>query len=120
MGNRRWGDCSLLRPLKNPAREKYEIRIRCPEVTFLGKRDQPDFGLLVITLYPREKIIDLRSLKQYLFSFRGELASYERLINVLYDDLMAVFEPDQLILEMRLRPRGGIASTLRVDSAWRR
>ncbi len=120
MENRRWGSCSLLRPIKNPVREKYAIHIRCPEVTFLGKRGQPDFALLLVNLYPRETIIDLRSLKQYLFSFRNELMSYERLINVLYDDLMAVFEPDQLILEMKLRPRGGISSTLRIDSAWRR
>ncbi len=116
---RTWGDRSLLQAIKNPSRERYEIRIHCPEVTFIGKKEQPDFACLDITFCPNETIIDLRSLKRYLFSFREVLMSYERLVNVLYQDLIETYRPSQLILEMKLRPRGGLASALKVDSEWR-
>ncbi len=109
----------MLRSIKNPCRQKYEIRVHCPEITFIGRKDQPDFARLDITYHPRDVVIDLKSLKQYLFSFRNELMSYERFINVLYDDLANTYNPVALTVEMELRPRGGISSKLRVDSAWR-
>jgi 7-cyano-7-deazaguanine reductase len=88
-------------------------------VTFVGRPEQPDFACLDIAMYPTDRIIELKSLKHYLFSFREELMSYETFINVLYDDLMATYRPERLILRMRLRTRGGIASQLKIDSAWR-
>ncbi len=116
---RTWGDSSLLKSLKNPSREAYRIQVHCPEVTFLGKRDQPDFACVDIALYPTDRVIELKSLKQYLFSFRGALMSYERFINVLYDDLMETYRPSRLVVQVRLRARGGIRSKLRIDSQWR-
>jgi len=117
--NRTWGDPSLLKSLKNPSREPYRIQVHCPEVTFLGKRDQPDFACVDIALSPTDRVIELKSLKQYLFSFRGALVSYERFINVLYDDLMETYRPARLVVQVRLRARGGIRSKLRIDSQWR-
>lgn len=116
---RAWGDRALLRWLKNPTRQRYRIQLHCPEVTFVGKREQPDFACLDIAMDPSDRIIELKSLKRYLFSFREELMSYERFINVLYDDLMATYYPDRLVVRMRLRSRGGISSKLKIDSAWR-
>jgi 7-cyano-7-deazaguanine reductase len=113
------GDRSLLRSLNNPSQERYEIQVHCPEVTFLGKREQPDFACLDVTLVPTDRVIELKSLKRYLFSFREEVMSYERFLNVLYDDLMATYRPARLVLELHLRARGGISSNLKVDSAWR-
>jgi len=117
--SRAWGDPSLLKSLKNPSRERYRIQVHCPEVTFLGKRDQPDFACVDIALYPTDRVIELKSLKQYLFSFRGALMSYERFINVLYDDLTETYRPARLVVQIRLRARGGIRSKLRIDSQWR-
>lgn len=114
-----WGDRSLLRSLKNPTRERYRIQLHCPEVTFVGRREQPDFACLDIAMDPSDRIVELKSLKRYLFTFREELMSYERFINVLYDDLMATYRPDRLIVRMRLRSRGGISSQLKIDSLWR-
>lgn len=116
---RTWGDRSLLGALKNPTQERYRVQLHCPEVTFVGRKDQPDFACVDIVMDPSERIIELKSLKRYLFSFREELMSYERLINVLYDDLMAVYRPSRLIVQVRMRARGGISSKLKIDSAWR-
>ncbi len=117
--NRTWGDPSLLKSLKNPSRKAYRIQVHCPEVTFLGKREQPDFACVDIALFPADRVIELNSLKQYLFSFRDALMSYERFINVLYDDLMETYRPARLVVQVRLRARGGIRSKLRIDSQWR-
>lgn len=46
--------------------------------------------------------------------------SYERFINVLYDDLTEVYGPKELVIEVEFRPRGGISSRLKVDSKWRK
>jgi 7-cyano-7-deazaguanine reductase len=45
--------------------------------------------------------------------------SYERLINIFYDDLMAVYEPERLRVVMICNPRGGISSKLTIDSDWK-
>ncbi|MHC4402481.1 MAG: preQ(1) synthase [Planctomycetota bacterium] len=116
---RRWGDRSLLESLRNPCRETYEVQIHCPEVTFIGRVDQPDFACIDITMFPGERVIELKSLKRYLFSFRNAVMSYERFVNVLYNDLMETYRPAWLVVQMDLRARGGISSKLKIDSAWR-
>ena len=80
--------------------------------------EQPDFGVLYITIYPTKKIIELKSLKQYTYQLRNIVVSYERLINVVYDQLMEVYKPDRLRLVLKSNPRGGISSRLVVDSDW--
>lgn len=116
---RRWGNPRLLESLRNPSQETYEVHVHCPEVTFIGKVDQPDFACVDLTMFPDDRIIELKSLKRYLFSFRDALMSYERFINVLYDDLMETYRPKRLILQTELRARGGISSRLKIDSDWR-
>lgn len=116
---RRWGDQSLLQYLKSPTHERYEIRYHCPEVTFVGRKEQPDFACVDIMLVPTDRVIELKSLKRYLYSFRESLMCYERFINVLYQDLMATYQPQRLVVRMQLRARGGISSRLKIDSAWR-
>lgn len=111
-------DKSLLKALPNPTAEAYEIKIKIPEFTFLGARNQPDFAVAYITFYANKKIIELKSLKFYIYQLRDVTVSYERLINVLYDHLMDVYEPDRLRLVMIFNPRGGISSKLTIDSDW--
>lgn len=96
----------------------YEQRIEIPEFTFLGAASQPDFGHITIWFYSDEKIIELKSLKQYIFSWRDIHISYERAINVMYEHLMDVYEPARLRVEISFRPRGGISSELTIDSDW--
>ena len=108
----------ILKSIPNPSKDAYEIKIKIPELTFEGVRGQPDFGHLYITFYPCDKVIELKSLKEYFFAFRSQIYSYERIINVIYEDLTSVYEPARLRLVLVCNPRGGISSKLTVDSDW--
>jgi len=114
----KWSDKTLLKPISNPSGDGYEINIKNPEITFIGVKDQPDFATVYLIFYPKESVIELKSLKKYFQNFRNTLVSYERLINVVYDDLMEVYEPNRLRIEMEFSPRGGISSRLVIDSDW--
>jgi 7-cyano-7-deazaguanine reductase len=92
--------------------------MKVPELTFMGDKDKPDFASLYLTFYPGASVIELKSLKEYDYEFRNQLYSYERIINVIYDDLMAVYKPKRLRLVLVTNPRGGISSRLCVDSDW--
>jgi len=111
-------DKTILKAIPNPSKEPYEIKIKVPEFTFLGVNEQPDFGVLYITIFPSKKIIELKSLKQYAYHLRNIVVSYERLINVVYNDLIEVYNPDRLRLVLKSNPRGGISSRLVIDSDW--
>lgn len=113
-----WSDISILISLPNPSTQGYEIKIKTPEITFLGVLNQPDFADAFITFYPNQTIIELRSLKLYFQQFREKVISYERLINVIFEDLISVYAPTRLRVVMTLSPRGGISSKLTIDSDW--
>nr|WP_256489505.1 hypothetical protein [Pleionea sp. CnH1-48] len=85
----------------------------------MGVQGQPDFAAVYLTFYPNKKIIELKSLKQYVYQLRNIVVSYERLINVFYDHLIEVFEPERLRVVMICNPRGGISSRLTIDSDWK-
>jgi 7-cyano-7-deazaguanine reductase len=117
--NSHWSKAHLLRRIPNPTKEAYEQKILIPELTFVGTANQPDFGEVLLTFYPNEWTVELKSIKQYKDAYRDTMASYERLANVMFEDLMAVYAPLRLRLMMRLRPRGGISSCLTIDSDWK-
>ena len=112
-------DKTILKSIPNPSKEAYEIKIKIPEFTFLGVQNQPDFADVFITFYPKKKIIELKSLKLYVQHLRDIVVSYERLINVFYDHLMDVYDPERVRLTMICNPRGGISSKLTIDSDWK-
>ena len=113
-----WSDSSILTTITNPTELGYEVKIKNPEMTFLGVKNQPDYASVFITFYPKAKVIELKSLKLYFQQFRNTIISYERLINVVYDDLMKAYEPNRLRITMIFNPRGGISSKLTIDSDW--
>jgi 7-cyano-7-deazaguanine reductase len=112
-------DAGILKSIPNPSKGAYEIKIKIPECTFLGVQEQPDFATIYLAFYPKNKIIELKSLKRYTFQLRDIVVSYERLINIIYEDLMRVYEPDRLRIVMVCNPRGGISSKLTIDSDWK-
>lgn len=116
--NSHWSKAHLLNRIPNPTEEAYEQKIHIPEFTFVGTMNQPDFGEVLLTFYPKKWTIELKSLKQYKDAHRESVASYERLANVIYEDIMGVYDPIRLRLMMKLRPRGGISSVLTIDSDW--
>ena len=107
-------DETILAAIKNPTDEAYEIKLELPECTFLGVKEQPDFADIYLIFYPNKRVIELKSLKQYVFQLRNIVVSYERLINIMYDHLMSVYEPHRLRLVMVCNPRGGISSRLTI------
>lgn len=114
----RWSDRTILKALPNPSPDGYEVRIKQPEITFLGVPNQPDFATTFITIYPKNSIVELKSLKFYFHQFRDKVISYERLINVIYEDLVAVYKPVRFRIVMVFRPRGGISARIAIDSDW--
>ena len=114
-----WSDRGILKCITNPTQEAYEIKIKNPEITFEGDSGKPDFAIAYITFYPNKSVIELKSLKEYFYQFRTKWFSYERLINVIYDDLVDVYKPNRLRIVMEFNPRGGISSKLTIDSDWK-
>ena len=77
-------DSSMLKSIPNPEKVKpYEVKIKQPEVTFLGVYNQPDFATLYVLMYPNGRIVELKSFKEYFHQYRDVVISYERLINQL-------------------------------------
>ena len=111
-------DINILKAIPNPSSGAYEIKIKIPEFTFLGVREQPDFAAIYLTFYPDKKVIELKSLKEYVYQLRNIIVSYERLINIIYDHLMETYKPDRMRVVMVCNPRGGISSKLTIDSDW--
>lgn len=112
-------DASILKSIPNPTDQAYEIKVKIPECTFLGVKNQPDFATIYLIFYPGKRVIELKSLKYYIYHLRNIVVSYERLINIIYDQMMDVYEPDRLRIVMICNPRGGISSKLTVDSDWK-
>ena len=107
-----------LKALSNPEGSAYENRIKGTEITFLGVDEQPDFGVVYLDFYADKKVIELKSLKMYFYQFRDMIISYERLINVVYDHLIEIYEPTRLRITMEFNVRGGFTSKLTIDSDW--
>jgi 7-cyano-7-deazaguanine reductase len=95
-----------------------ELKHKAPEITFLGVQDQPDFATLFITMYPQDSVIELRSLKEYLYQWRNVIVSYERFLDVVFEHFVSVYRPVRLRLTLETRARGGISSRLTIDSDW--
>ena len=96
----------------------YQIEIVCPEFTSVcPKTGQPDYGTITIRYIPKEKCVELKSLKFYMQRFRNEGIFYENVTNRILDDLVAVIEPKWLELTAKFTPRGGISTNVIVEYA---
>lgn len=72
----------------------------------------PDFAEVTIAYTPRNKCVELRSLKYYLMSYRDVGIWYEHLVNRMLDDLVKAVEPRSMEIEVKANPRGGLSSTV--------
>jgi len=94
---------------KHPDNE-YVVTFDCPEFTTLcPKTGQPDFGHIFITYIPREKMVESKSLKLYLFSFRNHGDFHEDCVNIIMKDLVKLMDPRYLEVKGIFMPRGGIS-----------
>jgi 7-cyano-7-deazaguanine reductase len=109
-----------LRPSKqlevfpNPAPGRdYRIHMQIPEFTCLCPlTGQPDFATLELDYVPDRRCVELKSLKQYIWSYRNEGAFHEAVTHRILDDLTRVLRPRYLRLVARFNVRGGIFTTV--------
>lgn len=96
-------------PNKHPEHD-YLVTLDCPEFTSLcPKTGQPDFGHIIINYIPGEKMVESKSLKLYLFSFRNHGDFHEDCINIIMKDLIALMSPRYIEVIGLFTPRGGIS-----------
>ena len=77
-------------PNKHPGND-YFVKFNCPEFTSLcPMTGQPDFATIYISYVPDEKLVESKSLKLYLFSFRNHGDFHEDCINIIMKDLVTL------------------------------
>lgn len=74
----------------------------------------PDFGTVTIRYLPRETILELRSLKYYLLSYRNVGIYQEHAVNRMLDDLVKLIRPKWMEISLDYKVRGGIHTVCRV------
>ena len=94
---------------KHPENE-YVVTFDCPEFTTLcPKTGQPDFGHIYISYIPRQRMVESKSLKLYLFSFRNHGDFHDDCVNIIMKDLSALMDPRYIEVRGEFMPRGGIS-----------
>ncbi len=92
----------------------YEVEMVCPEFTCVcPMTGQPDFATFTITYVPGPRIVELKSLKLYLWSFRDEGHFHEDVTNMVLKDLVAALDPREMRIDAQFNVRGGITTTVR-------
>lgn len=88
----------------------YWVRFNCPEFTTLCPiTGQPDFAEIRISYVPDERMVESKSLKLYLFSFRNHGDFHEDCVNTIMKDLIALMDPKYIEVTGFFTPRGGIS-----------
>jgi 7-cyano-7-deazaguanine reductase len=96
-------------PNKTPGKIQW-VSFVCGEFTSLCPvTGQPDFGKIFINYIPDRKMVESKSMKLYLFSFRNHGAFHEDCVQNICDDLMALLKPRYLEVIGEFSPRGGIS-----------
>lgn len=97
----------------------YEIVIDDPEFTSVcPKTGLPDFGHIAIRYMPRERCLELKSLKEYLFAYRDLGIFQENIVNRVLEDVVKAAAPVWAVVKGEFRPRGGISTT--IEARWPR
>jgi 7-cyano-7-deazaguanine reductase len=94
---------------KHPNRD-YFVKFNCPEFTSLCPiTGQPDFATIYISYIPGQKMVESKSLKLYLFSFRNHGDFHEDCMNIIMNDLIQLMDPRYIEVWGKFTPRGGIS-----------
>lgn len=96
-------------PNKHPGQD-YFVKFNCPEFTSLCPvTGQPDFATMYISYVPDERLVESKSLKIYLYSFRNHGDFHEDCVNIIMEDLRALLEPKYIEVWGKFTPRGGLS-----------
>ena len=91
----------------------YEITVEIPEFTSVcPKTGLPDFGVITIRYMPLRKVIELKSLKEYLLAYRNLGIFYENAVNRILEDVVKAARPERAVVTGVFNPRGGIRSVV--------
>jgi len=94
---------------KHPAND-YWVQFNCPEFTSLCPiTGQPDFAEIKIAYIPQKLMVESKSLKLYLFSFRNHGDFHEDCVNIIMKDLIRLMQPKYIEVIGLFTPRGGIS-----------
>lgn len=96
----------------NPKRD-YLIECESPEFTCLcPKTGQPDFAVITVSYIADQLCFELKSFKNYLWSYRNEGAFHEKVTNAILDDLVTAVKPRWIEVVAEFNVRGGIYTTV--------
>ena len=88
----------------------YFVKFNCPEFTSLCPiTGQPDFAAITIAYVPEIRMVESKSLKLYLFSFRNHGDFHEDCVNIIMEDLIRLMDPKYIEVWGKFMPRGGIS-----------
>lgn len=94
---------------KHPENDTW-VKFNCPEFTSLCPiTGQPDFATIYLSYIPDKKLVESKSLKLYLFSFRNHGAFHEDCVNIIMKDLIALMDPNYIEVLGKFLPRGGLS-----------
>ncbi len=119
--SKRYGEIEIerasLEPWPNPCTQRdYTIDISFPEFTCLCPRSgYPDFATIKISYIPDKYIVELKSLKLYLNSFRNQYISHEEATNKIFSALMETLSPKKLTVIGDFHPRGNVHTVVTVS-----
>lgn len=107
-------------PNKNPER-RYVVRLETDEFTCIcPATGQPDFATITVEYIPDQKIVESKSFKLYLWSYRNEGVFHEHVTNVILDDLVEALEPHWCKVSGAFNVRGGIGITVEAEHGERK
>lgn len=102
-------------PNRSPGRY-YRVVLETDEFTCVCPlTGQPDFATIRVEYVPDEKIVESKSFKLYLWSYRDEGAFHEHVINKILDDLVETLNPHWCKVSGIFNPRGGIGITVEAE-----
>ena len=103
-----------LQTFVNPSpRRDYRICMEIAEFTCLcPMTGQPDFATLSLEYIPDRRCVELKSLKLYVWSFRGQGAFHEAVTNRILEDLVQATQPRYMRLTAKFNVRGGIYTSV--------
>jgi 7-cyano-7-deazaguanine reductase len=95
----------------------YLVTLETDEFTCLcPKTGQPDFASIKVVYVPDEKVVESKSYKLYLWSYRNEGAFHEHLVNQIMDDLVKLLDPHWIRVTGTFNIRGGIGIIVEAET----
>jgi len=102
-------------PNRTPDRY-YLVSLETDEFTCLcPKTGQPDFATIRVDYVPDQKVVESKSFKLYLWSYRNEGAFHEHVVNRILDELVKILDPHWIMVKGVFNIRGGIGITVETE-----